>query len=76
MSTDNIFITVDADAARSFSESPPEERRKIELLLAQRLRELTTGRVRSLNEIMDEIGTEAEAKGLTPETLEAMLGEE
>ena len=75
MSTESISITVEADAARSFSEASPEERRKIELLLALRLRELTAGRVRPLREIMDEIGTQAEAKGLTPETLEAMLGE-
>ena len=76
MSTESISITVDADAARSFSEAAPEERRKIELLLALRLRELTAGRERPLKEIMDEIGTQAEAKGLTPETLKAMLREE
>lgn len=76
MSTENISITVDADAAQSFCEASPEERRKMELLLALRLRELTSGRVRPLKEIMDEIGAGAEAMGLTPEILESMLGEE
>lgn len=76
MLTETISITVDADAARSFIEAPPEKRRKVELLLSLRLRELTQGRVRPLKEIMDEIGSEAEAQGLTPETLESMLGDE
>jgi hypothetical protein len=76
MSTETISITVDADAARSFTNAPPEKRRKVELLLSLRLRELTQGRARPLQEIMDEIGLEAEAKGLTPETLESMLGDE
>ena len=74
MSTGNISITVDADTAQSYCDASPEERRKLDLLL--RLRELTVGRVRPLKEIMDEIGAEAEAKGLTPEMLESMLGEE
>jgi hypothetical protein len=76
MSTEIISITVDADAARSFGEASPEERRKLELLLRLRLRELTLGRIRSLKEIMDEIGTDAEAQGLTLERLESMLREE
>lgn len=76
MSTKAISIVVDADAAQSFSEASPEERRKLELLLRLRLRELTVGRVRPLTEIMDEIGTGAEAKGLTPEILESMLRDE
>ena len=76
MSTATISITVDADAARSFSLTPAEERRKVELLLGLLLRELTQGAVRPLTEILDEIGTEAEAKGLTPETLESLLHDE
>ncbi len=76
MSTENISITVDADAARSFCEASPEERRKIEILLGLRLRELTSTDARSLKEIMDEIGAQAEAKGITPEILESMLRDE
>ena len=76
MSTKSISITVDADAAKSFCEASPEERRKLELLLRLRLRELTLERVRPLKEIMDDIGADAEAKGLTPEILESMLRED
>ncbi len=76
MSTKAISIVVDADAAQSFSEASPEERRKLEVLLRLRLRELTLGRVRPLKEIMDEIGTEAEAQGLTPEMMESIVRDE
>ena len=64
------------DAAQSFCQASPEARRKLELLLRLRLRELTLGRARPLKEIMDEIGIDAEGKGLTPEILESVLREE
>jgi hypothetical protein len=76
MGTDTISIEVDADAARAFREAPAEEQRKLQLLLSLRLRELTSGPVRPLKEIMDEIGREAESRGLTPEILESLLHEE
>ena len=76
MATATISIEVDADTARVFSEAPAEERRKLQLLLGLRLRELTAGPTRPLKEIMDEIGTRAEARGLTPEVLESLLHDE
>jgi hypothetical protein len=68
-----ISIEVDERAARAFSEASAEERRKLQLLLDLRLRELTSGPVRPLKEIMDEIGARAAARGLTPEILESLL---
>ena len=47
MSTGTISIAVDADAAQTFCAASPEVRRKLELLLRLRLRELTLGRMRS-----------------------------
>ena len=76
MSTETISIAVDAGAALSFCEASPEDRRKLELLRRLRLRELTLGRVRPLKEIMDEIRTDAAAKGLTQEIVEAILREQ
>lgn len=76
MQTETIPITVDAEAAQRFSAAPPEERRKLELLLRLRLRELTLGRARPLQDVMNEIGTNAEAIGLTPEKLESLLRDE
>jgi hypothetical protein len=73
MATATISIEVDADTARVFSVASAEERRKLQLLLGLRLRELTAGPARPLKDIMDEIGARAEARGLTPEILEALL---
>lgn len=76
MSTATISIDVDAEAARAFSAASTEQRRKLELLLSLRLRELTRGPARPLAEVMDEMGAEAEARGLTPEILDALLNDE
>ena len=73
MATSTIAIEVDSDTARAFAAAPPEERRKLQLLLRLRLRELTAGPTRSLAQVMDEIGHEAESQGLTPEILESLL---
>lgn len=71
MATATISVPVDPEAARAFREASPEEQRKLALLLSLRLRELTMGPVRSLQEIMDEIGAKAEARGMTPEILDS-----
>lgn len=76
MATATIALEVDADTARAFAAASAEERRKLQLLLRLRLRELTARPARPLNEIMDEIGRYAEAHGLTPEILQALLRDE
>jgi hypothetical protein len=73
MATESITIPVDPVTARAYEAALPEERRKLELLLRLRLRELTTGPSRPLKQIMDELGQEAESRGLTPEILESLL---
>ena len=75
MSTATISIDVDAQAAQAFSAASSEDRRKLQLLLSLRLRELTAGPIRPLNEIMNEIGAQAEAQGLTPAMLASLLNE-
>lgn len=70
MPTATISIEVDADAARAFSAASSEEKRKLALLLSLRLRELTSRSARPLQQVMDEIGAQAEARGMTPEILE------
>ena len=76
MATATIALEVDADTDRAFSAASPEERRKLQLLLSLRLRELTASPARPLKEIMDEIGQHAETRGLTPEILESLLRDE
>jgi hypothetical protein len=76
MTTSTIALEVDADTARAFSQASVEERQKIQLLLALRLRELLARPARPLKEVMNEIGAKAQARGLTPEILESILRDE
>jgi hypothetical protein len=76
MATSTIPLEVDADTAQAFSTASAEDRRKLQLLLRLRLRELTARPARPLKEVMDEIGRNAESRGLTPEILEALLRDE
>jgi ferritin-like protein len=73
MSSPTISIEVDERTARAFAAASEDERRRLQLLLALRLRELTDGPPRSLNDLLDEIGARAKAQGLTPEILESLL---
>ena len=73
MATSTISIEVDADAARVYAAASDEQKRKLQMLLSLRLRELVTGPPRPLREIMDEMGAEAERNGLTPEILDSLL---
>jgi hypothetical protein len=75
MELSTISISVDSDTARAFAAVPPQQRQKIELLLGLRLKELTTKPASSLEDIMNEMSREAEAKGLTPEILESILND-
>ena len=76
MASATISIEVDADMARVFTAASAEERRKLQLLLGLRLRELTVGPARPLKDIMQEMGMRAESRGLTPEILESLLNGE
>ena len=76
MGTANITIEVDEAAARAFAGASPDERKKLQLLLSLRLVELTSSPGRTLQEVMDDMGREAEARGLTPEILETLLRDE
>ena len=62
MKTTTIALEVDADTALAFSAASDDERRKRQLLLGLRLRELTARPPRPLKEVMDEIGRHAEAR--------------
>lgn len=71
-----ISIPVDATTAQAYNQASTEAQRKIQLLLQLRMRELLNTPPLSLRELMDEIGAEAEAKGLTSEILEKLLSDE
>ena len=68
-----ITIPVDPETARAFERASAEEQRKLRLLLSLRLRELTTTSLPPLRTILDEVGREAQERGLTPEILDSLL---
>ena len=76
METTPITIEVDAEAAKIYAAATPEEQWKMQVLLSLRLRDLTIKPRRSLREVMDDMGREAQANGLTPEILESILRDE
>lgn len=76
MATEAITIKVDSEAARAFNTATAEAQRKIEALLSLRLKEIAAADARPLKEVMDDIGREAQRRGLTPEILESILNDE
>lgn len=76
MSTEAITIELDSEAARVFKTAPPEEQKKMEVLLGLWLKEFAAAETRSLKEVMDETGRKAGERGMTPEILESILDEE
>ena len=75
MATAPLTIEVDADDARAFAEASPEDRKKMQLLLRLRLKDLLEPSEVPLLELMESVGREAEARGMTPEILESILHE-
>ena len=70
--TDTITIAVDPDLADAYRAASDQDRRKLDLLLNLRLRDVTrTGE--SLQDVMAAITQNARARGLTPEILEELL---
>lgn len=72
----SITIPVDPETARAFEQASEEDRRKLQLLLSLRLRELTTSPPKSLESVINEIREKARAQGLTPELLDSLLNAE
>ncbi|MGA7855835.1 MAG: hypothetical protein WCA15_21130 [Candidatus Acidiferrales bacterium] len=73
MANPTITITLDPQTARAYECAAPEEKRKIQALLSLWLRELAGGQYPSLQQVLDEIGKKAKARGLTTEMLDSIL---
>lgn len=73
MAKPTITIPLDPETARAYDSASPAEKRKIEALLRLWLRELAAGDYPSLQEVLDETGRKAAARGLTPELLDSIL---
>lgn len=74
METKSITIHVSPEAARVYNSATAEQQRKLEVLLSLKLTEVART-ARPLEAIIDEVSREAQARGLTPEALEALLDE-
>ncbi len=74
MKTRTITVRVDSTTANAYEASSEVDRRKFDLLIALRLRELIR-EPRPLAEVIDEVSRKAQERGLTPELLESMLAE-
>ena len=68
-----ITIPLDPQTAQAYDSATPEEKQKMRALLSLWLRELTVGQYSSLQQVLDQTGCEAKARGLTPEILDSLL---
>ena len=69
-----ITVSVDPEVADAYLSASDSDRRKLDLLVNLRLRDATRSKA-SLKEVMAEISRNAQARGLTPETLQSLLDE-
>ncbi len=75
METKTIRVRVSAAAARAYERASENERRKLGALLDVRLTSPARP-TRTLEQIMDEISEQAQARGLTEDELERLLRED
>lgn len=73
--TEQITVSVDSDVANRYRSASNKERRKLDLLINLRLRDVTESE-KSLRDTMLEISRNAQQRGLTPEILQSILDEE
>lgn len=74
-SLEEITIQIDSDAAQAYQSASLEEKRKIQLLISNWLKEIIAKDKSSLTQFMNEISDKAQERGLTPEILKAILNE-
>ncbi len=70
-----IMLPVDTATAAKYYAATEEERRKVQLLVRLLFRTTALPTEGTLQQIMDEMSDEAQARGLTPEILEQILNE-
>jgi hypothetical protein len=73
MANRTITIPLDPQTARAYNSAAPEEKRKMQALLSLWLRELAARQYPSLQQVLDEVGRKAKARGLTAEVLDSLL---
>lgn len=72
--TQAITIPVDLDIQRAFEQASEEERQELQVLVSLFFKE--SWAKKNVVEVMQEIGTRAQERGLTPEILDEILQDE
>ena len=72
MSIDAITIHVDSEVAHAYLTASPEERRKMDFLAGFQLAEYLRS-PEPLENVIDDMSREAQARGLTPDVLDSIL---
>lgn len=75
MNIEQITIPVDADIANAYYGATDEYRRKLNLVVNLRLRNIISS-PESLKEVMKKISQNAQKRGLTPDILHSILNDE
>lgn len=73
MQNATISIPLDPQTAQAYTSARAEEKAKMQALISLWLRELTSGELPKLQQVLDEAGRKAQKRGLTPEILESLL---
>ena len=67
-----VNIPLDSETAKIYEKAPQADKKKMQVLLSLWLREFEKPSI-SLDELMDDISSKAQERGLTPEILESIL---
>lgn len=73
MAQSTIAVPLDPETARAYESASPEERRKIQAVVSLWVRELAAKTLPSLQSVLDDIGSKAQARGLSQEMLDSLL---
>lgn len=76
MSGTTITIPIDTDTAEKYNSASEVERRKTQLLLRVMLQNPTLASQASLQQLMNDMSAEAQARGLTAAILEQILNDD
>ena len=76
MTTATLSVPLDDRTAQALKLAPPGRREQLQMLISHLVRQYAESTPESLISLMDEIGREAQANGLTPEILQSILNDE
>ncbi|MBK8146978.1 MAG: hypothetical protein IPK58_01865 [Acidobacteria bacterium] len=76
MLKETITLQVESDVARFYTNAPQTDKQKLQSLFGSWLKHYAEADVDSLKRTMDEISSNAQSRGLTPEILESLLADE